>query len=337
MNDRYSRQQLFSPIGEEGQKKLQFARVIIMGAGALGSASTEMLVRAGVGSVTIVDRDYVEWSNLQRQQLYREEDAINSLPKAQAAKTRLKEINRDVEIKSIVTDINCSNIEELIKNQTIIIDATDNFETRMLMNDAALKYHIPFIFGACVGSYGLTYPVIPGKTPCLNCLLAHLPYNGLTCDTVGVIGPIVQWVAAYQVTQVLKYVSGYELEPHLRSFDIWKNEHAEINVASFKNHQCESCGHQPSLPYLSYERQMKTAVLCGRETVQIRPALPLALSLKDLSQQLKGIGQDVKTNPYLLSFTYDNHRVVLFEDGRALIHGTNEPTIAKAIYHRIIG
>ena len=186
------------------------AHVIIIGAGALGSASAEMLARAGVGHITIVDRDYVEWSNLQRQNLYTEEDAQNKLPKAIAAKNRLQQINSEITINAYIVDINASNIEELIKDQSIIIDATDNFETRMVVNDAAVKQGIPFIFGACVASYGLTFSIIPGKTPCLHCLLNHLPLNGMTCDTVGVISPIVQVIASYQVTQAIQLLTGQE-------------------------------------------------------------------------------------------------------------------------------
>ena len=188
MNNRYAKQELF--LGKSGQASLQNAHVLIIGAGALGSASSEMLARAGVGNLTIVDRDYVEWSNLQRQQLYTEEDAREKLPKAIAAKNRLQQINSEITINSLIMDINASNIEGLVKGKSVILDATDNFETRMIVNDAAVKHRIPFLFGACVASYGLTFSIIPGKTPCLNCLMTHLPLDGITCDTVGVISPI---------------------------------------------------------------------------------------------------------------------------------------------------
>ena len=194
MINRYAKQELF--LGKSGQDSIQDAHVLIIGAGALGSASSEMLARAGVGNLTIVDRDYVEWSNLQRQQLYTEEDAINKLPKAIAAKNRLQQINSEISINSQIMDINASNIEGLVKGKSVILDATDNFETRMIVNDAAVKHGIPFLFGACVASYGLTFSIIPEKTPCLNCLMTHLPLDGITCDTVGVISPIVQMVTA---------------------------------------------------------------------------------------------------------------------------------------------
>ena len=170
-----------------------------------------MLARAGVGNLTIVDRDYVEWSNLQRQQLYTEDDARKNFPKAIAAKNRLQQINSEITINSLIMDINASNIEGLVKGKSVILDATDNFETRMIVNDAAVKHRIPFLFGACVASYGLTFSIIPGKTPCLNCLMTHLPLDGITCDTVGVISPIVQMVTAFQVTHALQILTGHEL------------------------------------------------------------------------------------------------------------------------------
>ncbi|RFU67516.1 thiamine biosynthesis protein MoeB [Peribacillus saganii] len=336
MTRRYSRQELFAPIGKEGQVKLQNAKVLIIGAGALGSASAEMLARAGIGNITIVDRDYVEWSNLQRQQLYTEEDAKKKLPKAIAAKMRLQQINSEIIINSLIADINGLNIEELIKGKSVIVDATDNFETRMVINDAAVKQNIPFIFAACVGSYGLTFPVIPGESPCLHCLLHHLPAQGMTCDTAGVISPAIQIVAGYQVTSVLKLLTGHKLTASVQSFDVWKNENAEINVSRLKKANCQTCGTEPAYPYLTFEYQTKTAVLCGRDAVQIRPGASRTLSLTDLSLSLRGLVSDLIVNPYLLSCSFENHRIVLFQDGRALIHGTNEPSKARSIYNRII-
>lgn len=337
MTGRYAKQELFSPIGKEGQSKLQSADIIIIGAGALGSASSEMLARAGIGKITIVDRDYVEWSNLQRQQLYTESDAQNKIPKAVAAKNRLQQINSEVCITSVITDVNSQNIEELIKKKSVIIDATDNFETRMVINDAAVKHQIPFIFGACVGSYGLVYPIVPKEGPCLHCMMNHLPLNGMTCDTVGVISPIVQLVAAYQTASVLKLLTGHPLSPVLQSFDIWNNEKGEIHVGRLKNDSCPTCGIHPVHPYLSFENQTKAAVLCGRDAVQIRPGTARTLSLSELSERLKGAVRDIIVNPYLLSFSLEDYRIVLFKDGRALIHGTNQASKAREIYDRYIG
>lgn len=230
MTGRYSRQELFAPIGPSGQKKLKEARAVIIGAGALGTASAEMLVRAGVGSVKIADRDYVEWSNLQRQQLYTEDDVKKEMPKAAAAERRLRSINSDVDVTGLVMDVTAENIFELIRDASIIVDAADNFETRLIVNDAAVKEGIPFLYGACVGSYGLTFTVVPGSTPCLHCLLDALPIGGATCDTAGIISPAVLQVAVFQVTDALKLLTGEECEPVLRSFDLWKNERSEVRA-----------------------------------------------------------------------------------------------------------
>jgi len=332
--NRYSRQELF--LGSEAQANVQDARVIIIGAGALGSASAEMLARAGIGRLTIVDRDYVEWSNLQRQQLYIEEDVRKKLPKAIAAKQRLQQINSEITINSLVVDVHGLNIEEIIKDHSVIVDATDNFETRLIVNDAAVKQGIPFIMGACVSSYGLTFPIIPGETPCLHCLLNHLPMDGMTCDTVGVISPIVQVIAAFQVTQVLRLLAGEDLLPIMQSIDIWKNEKAEINVARLKSKDCPTCGEHATFPYLSFENQTKTDVLCGRDAVQLRPGLSRTFSLDRLAKGLKGIVTNFMVNPYLLSCSFEGYRLVLFKDGRAIIHGTSDPKNARTIYNRLI-
>ena len=334
MNNRYSRQELF--LGSEAQANVQDARVVIIGAGALGSASAEMLARAGIGTLTLVDRDYVEWSNLQRQQLYGEEDVRKKLPKAIAAKQRLKQINSEITINSLVADVHGLNIEEIIKDHSVIVDATDNFETRLIVNDAAVKQGIPFIFGACVSSYGLTFPIIPGKTPCLHCLMNHLPMDGMTCDTVGVISPIVQVIAAFQVTQVLRLLAGEELLPIMQSMDIWKSEKAEINVDRLINKDCPTCGKHATFPYLSFENQTKTDVLCGRDAVQLRPGLLGTFSLDRFVEKLRGIVTNSIANPYLLSCSFEGHRLVLFKDGRAIIHGTNDPKRARVIYNRLI-
>jgi sulfur carrier protein ThiS adenylyltransferase len=334
LNNRYSRQELF--LGSEAQTNVQDARVVIIGAGALGSASAEMLARAGIGTLTLVDRDYVEWSNLQRQQLYGEEDVRKKLPKAIAAKQRLQQINSEITINSLVADVHGLNIEEIIKDHSVIVDATDNFETRLIVNDAAVKQGIPFIFGACVSSYGLTFPIIPGKTPCLHCLMNHLPMDGMTCDTVGVISPIVQVIAAFQVTQVLRLLAGEELLPIMQSMDIWKSEKAEINVDRLKNKDCPTCGKHATFPYLSFENQTKTDVLCGRDAVQLRPGLLGTFSLDRFVEKLRGIVTNSIANPYLFSCSFEGHRLVLFKDGRAIIHGTNDPKRARVIYNRLI-
>ncbi|MFS1511115.1 thiazole biosynthesis adenylyltransferase ThiF [Chengkuizengella sp. SCS-71B] len=339
MSDRYSRQTLFTPIGEKGQELISQKHVLLIGAGALGTGNAEALVRAGIGKLTIVDRDYVEWSNLQRQQLYREADATNRMPKAIAAEKRLKEINSEVNIVAHVMDVTTEEIEQLVEGVDLILDATDNFDTRLLVNDISQKHQIPWIYGACVGSYGLSYTIFPGKTPCLNCLLETVPLGGATCDTVGVISPAVQMVVAYQVTEALKVLVEDEeaLRNKLVSFDLWKNQHTAINVNKAKKDSCKSCGSDPTYPYLSAGSHTKTAVLCGRNTVQIRPPEPKKLNLDQLAETLKKQGGEIDLNPFLLNFKIGEHRMVIFQDGRVLVHGTKDITEAKNLYHRYLG
>jgi sulfur carrier protein ThiS adenylyltransferase len=337
--ERYSRQMLFSPIGEKGQENIRKKHVLIVGAGALGTASAEMIARAGIGTLTIVDRDYVEWSNLQRQQLYIEDDAINRIPKAVAAKQHLEKINSEVEVISYVEDVTSANIEEFAENVDVIIDATDNFETRLLINDLSIKNSIPWIYGGCVGSYGLSFTIIPNETPCLHCLLKHIPFDGMTCDTVGVISPIVSMVASHQTAEALKILVADKENRRgkLVSFDLWKNQYSSINMDRLKNDACPTCGSDPVFPYLTAEMETKAAVLCGRDTVQIRPSSGKQFSFEQIAERIKPIADAFLENPFLMSFTFGEHRIVLFKDGRALIHGTKDISEAKKIYHRYIG
>ncbi|MEH7547499.1 MULTISPECIES: thiazole biosynthesis adenylyltransferase ThiF [Bacillaceae] len=339
MNNRYSRQELFPPIGKAGQEKILAKHVLIIGAGALGSANAEALVRAGVGKLTIVDRDYVEWSNLQRQQLYTEEDAEKRLPKVIAAKNRLTAINSFVTIEALIADASVLELEEWAQKVDLIIDATDNFETRMMINDVSQKYKVPWIYGACVGSYGISYTIIPEKTPCFSCLLETVPLGGLTCDTAGIISPAVTMVVSYQISEALKILVGDldSLRNKLVSCDLWKNQFSAIKVDQLKKEDCPSCGEKPSYPYLSYENQTKTAVLCGRDSVQIRPSFPIVRDLVALEKVLENQGRTVQRNPYLLSFSLDPYRLVVFKDGRVLVHGTKNLSEAKALYHRYLG
>ncbi|UOQ95698.1 MoeB/ThiF family adenylyltransferase [Halobacillus shinanisalinarum] len=311
--------------------------VLIIGAGALGTSSAEQLVRAGIGNLTIVDRDYVEMSNLQRQQLFSEKDAQERMPKAIAAKERLQQINSEVYIEAHIMDVQREELEELCQQVNLVLDATDNFETRMMINDVSQMYNVPWIYGGCVGSYGISYTIIPGETPCLHCLLESVPLGGATCDTVGVISPAVQMVTAHQVTEALKIlVEDYEsLHRKLVSFDLWNNQYTAIKMANVKKPDCPSCGEQPSYPFLSPENQMKTAVLCGRDTVQIRPASKQKRDLEALRENLHE--GEVMQNPFLLSYQTDEHRMIFFQDGRVLIHGTKNVTEARRLYHKILG
>ncbi|WP_107838703.1 MoeB/ThiF family adenylyltransferase [Metasolibacillus meyeri] len=338
MHDRYSRQQLFQPIGQLGQQQLQQKHVLIVGVGALGSASAEALVRAGVGKLTLVDRDYVEWSNLQRQQLYTEQDAENKIPKVIAAQQRLQQINRDVLIDVHILDAYTAQFTTLLAGVDVMIDATDNFDIRFFLNDLAQKHHIPWVYGSCVGSYGATYTIVPKVTPCLHCLLSAIPNTGATCDTVGIISPTVQIVAAYQVAEVLKILVGNmaTLRKSYLTFDVWQNQHYEINVNKIRQSDCPSCGTNPTYPYLAYENQTKLDILCGRDAVQIRPPQQVHYDLQQLAEKLQHHGR-IQQNPYLLSCQTEDYRFVLFQDGRVVIHGVQDVHQAKSIYYRLLG
>ncbi|MGE7119245.1 MoeB/ThiF family adenylyltransferase [Peribacillus sp. NPDC046944] len=339
MNERYSRQTLFSPIGEGGQAHIRQKHVLLLGAGALGSANAEALTRAGVGKLTIVDRDYVESSNLQRQQLYTEQDVEDKLPKAEAAKRHLHAINHEVDVAAVIMDATARSLEPLLDHVDLIIDATDNFETRMIINDLSQKLQIPWIYGACVGSVGMTMTILPDKTPCMNCLMKTIPVQGMTCDTGGIISPAVTMVVAHQTAEALKIlVEDWEaVRPTLVTFDLWRNQYQTIKLTKAKRMDCLSCGEQRTYPFLNADNMTKTAVLCGRDTVQVRPSKPLKLQLEKLAKDLKGSDYLVKVNPFLLSCEKDGERMVIFQDGRALIHGTKDMVHAKALYQRILG
>lgn len=338
MTDRYSRQQLFTPIGHEGQHNLSQKHVLVVGAGALGSAVSEALVRAGIGKLTIVDRDYVEMSNLQRQQLYTEQDARDHIPKAIAAKARLTQINPDVAIDARIADADVALLTSLAPDIELMIDGTDNFDTRFIMNDIAQKYRIPWIYGSCVSSYGATYTILPGDTPCLNCLLNAVPNTGMTCDTAGIISPAVQITAAYEVAEALKILTNNieALRHTFLTFDVWQNSHFEMKIDAAKNPSCLSCGNETIYPYLSYDNQTKTAVLCGRDAVQIRPATVKDYDLSQLANTLSVHGE-IQVNPFLLSCQLEKERLVIFRDGRVLVHGTKDIQHAKNIYYRLLG
>ncbi|PYE49231.1 ThiF family adenylyltransferase [Paenibacillus barcinonensis] len=338
--DRYSRQERYAPLGQEGQAKLKDSKVLIIGAGALGTGIAETLVRSGVGQITIVDRDYVEWSNLQRQQLYVEQDAIDRIPKAMAAVKRLTAINSTVRIEAKVMDVRVDELEELIPEADLIMDATDNFDTRLLINDMAQKHRIPWIYGGCVGSYGITYTFLPGDTPCLNCLLGEVPLGGDTCDTSGIIPQAVQMVTANQTAEAMKLLSGNTaaLRRKLLSFDVWRNEYISINVDGAKKQDCASCGPSATYPFLSASNLEKTDVLCGRDTVQIRPARAMKLDLHQTADRLTRLGEGkVESNPFLVSLTTAKHRLVIFQDGRVLVHGTKDTAEARTLVHRYFG
>lgn len=339
MNERYSRQVLFQPIGVDGQAEIRKKHALIIGIGALGTHTSELLTRAGVGKLTIIDRDYVEFSNLQRQQLFTEEDAKKKWPKAIAAKEKLQRLNVEVDIEAIVGHADVSLLERLLDGVDLIIDGLDNFDTRFLLNDLTQKYNIPYLFGSCLGSFGMTFSIIPGQTPCLQCLFKRIPVSGQTCDTVGVIAPIVQMVTAHQGAEALKILSGNidAVRTTYVSFDLWENDYLSLKVDAVKDPNCFSCGNKPTYPLLNRDTSMKVAVLCGRDTVQIRPLANERLPLETLVHQWRSSDLKVSGNPFLVSVIKDEARAVFFKDGRALIHGTNDPNEARKIYHSLVG
>lgn len=339
-NDRYSRQIRFHSFGREGQAALSASAVLVVGAGALGTGIAETLVRGGVGRLVLCDRDYVEWSNLQRQQLYSEEDARERMPKAAAAAVRLGAINSEVAIETHIMDARAEELETLLDGIDLIMDATDNFDTRLILNDLAQKHGIPWIYGACVGSYGVTYTVLPGETPCLNCLIGTVPLGGDTCDTAGILPQTVQMVVANQTMEAFKLLAGKReaMRKRLLMFDVWRNEYQEIGVQNACKKDCPSCGAAPSYPYLSAANAERTEVLCGRDTVQIRPPKRERINLEAAALRLKQLGDGtVEVNPFLLSLTTGALRLVVFADGRALVHGTNDTAAARSLYHRYFG
>jgi molybdopterin/thiamine biosynthesis adenylyltransferase len=338
MNDRYSRQILFSGIGKKGQERLRQSRALIIGCGALGSAQSESLARAGVGRLRIADRDFVEASNLQRQTMFTELDAAERIPKAIAAANHIREINRDIEVESEIADVNYSNIERLIADCDIVLDGTDNFATRYLINDACVKHEINWIYAAAVGSYGVTMTIQPHQSPCLRCVFEEAPpaASAPTCDTAGVIMPIISIVAAVQVTEALKLLSGQNESLHrsLMQFDVWRNEWRKINPGP-PAPDCPTC----ALGIFSTLEATSTdfaAVLCGRNAVQISPVHATRIDFEELAKRLQ-VTDDVKFNEYLLRFRTGDFEVTVFQDARSIIRGTNEIKTARSLYAKYIG
>ena len=337
MNERYSRQILFNQIGKVGQEKLLNSRVLLVGCGALGASHAEILARAGVGFLRIVDRDFVEFTNLQRQTLYSEMDAKERLPKAIAAKNRLAKINSEIEIEAIVADVNHSNIESFLKDVDLILDGTDNFQIRYLLNDTCVKHKKTWIYGAAVSSYGTTMTIFPNETPCLRCIFEEMPSAGSspTCDTAGVIQPIISSISAIQTTEALKILTGNfdNLHKSLIQIDVWQNDWRKIKLGK-PNDDCECCGKR-NFEFLNAESNEFSAVLCGRNAVQIAPK-PTEIDLENLAEKLKSHGE-IKLNEYLLRLTFEDYELTVFRDGRAIIRGTDDVTLARSIYAKFVG
>jgi molybdopterin-synthase adenylyltransferase len=337
--ERYSRQILFSPIGVDGQKKIVGSRVVIVGMGALGTVIANHLVRSGIGYIRLIDRDLVELSNLQRQTLFNEEDARLNLPKAIAAVKKLKDINSTITIEPIIADLNLDNAEDLFMGFDCIVDGTDNFMARFLINDVAFKRGIPWVHGGAVSSRGMFAVFKPGITPCYRCLFPHVPSGrGETCDTIGVLSPITDIIGSFQAMEVLKLIVGKESNPNLEQFDIWNGDYMQMDITEGKNPNCPTCvKHQYDFLNRASNFQVAYTSLCGRDTVQILPRHKQQADLKVLAKHLKGSG-NVSANEFLLRFSPDQQTsMVIFKDGRVLIHGTNEIAKAKSIYSKYMG
>jgi adenylyltransferase/sulfurtransferase len=338
--DRYIRQIRYPRLGERGQRRLLASRALICGCGALGSVLANTLARAGVGKLRIVDRDFLEKNNLQRQVLYTEEDVASGLPKAIAAKSHLERINSEIEIEAIVADVDSSNITSLVDGADMILDGTDNFETRFLLNDASLKFGIPWVYGGCIGAEGQTMTILPGETACLRCLMPEAPPAGSTptCDAAGILGTIINVIASLQANEAIKILSGHPeaISRSLSVFELWENRIRQVKLDSLRESgNCPACSGR-EFPWLEGARGSHTAVLCGRNAVQLSFADRQQLSLESLAAKLEGLGQ-VRQNRYLLRFETDAYQITVFPDGRAIIGGTEDIAEAKTVYARYIG
>ena len=338
--DRYSRQMRFAGIGKAGQQRIARSRVTICGCGALGTVLANALVRAGVGFVRIVDRDFVETSNLQRQVLFDESDVIGNLPKSEAAAKKLREINSAVQIEPVVTDIDRTNIVELCKDVDLILDGTDNFEVRYLINDAAVTLGKPWVYGGCIGSHGQSMTIVPGETPCLRCVFEAAPGPGDvgTCETAGVLGPIVNVIASYQAVEALKLLAGKKntISRELLYIDMWENVNRRIKIAPLLNKVNCPCCKQRKFEWLEGAHGTQTTSLCGRNAVQVSHRIAGRLSFEDLSKQL-GASGSVSFNKFLLKFNIEEFEFTVFPDGRAIIKGTADCEKARSLYAKYIG
>jgi molybdopterin-synthase adenylyltransferase len=333
--DRYSRQVLFPGIGQEGQRKLGLARVAVVGCGATGTCVSNLLARAGVGSLRIIDRDYVEPSNLQRQSLFDEADAAESIPKAIAAARKIAAFNSEVRVHGEVADLTPENIESLLADVDLILDATDNFEARYLINDFAVKHGRPWIYAAAVAAYAVTMNIIPGETACLSCIFPTPPQGTVeTCDTAGILNSAVSLVGSIQATEALKFLTGArdKLRRTLLSFDAWNNDRAEV-AAARPRAGCQTCEKREFVHLAGEGRPLLT--LCGRDSVQIR-GRHRPVDFAELSGRLQPHGA-VKHNDFVLKFWRDPYELTLFPDGRAIIKGTSDTTVARSLYARYVG
>jgi adenylyltransferase/sulfurtransferase len=338
-DDRYSRQVLFRPLGEEGQARIRAARVLVAGCGGLGAESASLLARAGVGSLRIVDRDVVELSNLQRQALFSEEDVREGLPKAVAAARRLARVNADVTVEPVVADVGPRNVRSLLGGVDLVVDGFDSFESRFLLNDACVEKGLPWVYGACIGSTGLAALLVPGRTPCLRCLMPELPEPGTspTCDTAGILGPAAHLAASMQVGRALRFLATREAptEAELVYADVWEGRFTRTAI-SFRPEEsrCPCCALR-RFDFLAVETP-QTAALCGRDSVQVRPLVPSRPDFASLADRLRPLGE-VLANEHLLRFRTEEVEMTLFSDGRAIVKGTTDPARARSLVARAFG
>lgn len=337
ISDRYARQTLFAPIGKAGQERLEQASVAIIGCGALGTGLANNLCRAGVGRLLIADRDYIEVNNLQRQILFDEEDIARHLPKAVAAVNRLRRVNSEARLEPLVEDINADGIEALVKEVDLVLDATDNFETRYVLNDACIKHQRPWIYSGVVASYGVTMNILPGDTPCLRCVFPAMPEPGTspTCDTAGVLNGIVAAITGVAATEALKILLKSErVSREMFWMDVWENTSERIELPRMDD--CPACG-QRTYEFLESLSGTRSTSLCGRNAVQVRGGRRGdRLDLVALAERLRPVGQ-VAQNEFLLRFLVDDYELTIFPDARAIIKGTDDEQVARSVYARYIG
>jgi molybdopterin-synthase adenylyltransferase len=338
--ERYSRQVRFPPLGEAGQRALLRSRVTLCGCGALGTVLANHLARAGVGSIRIADRDFIETHNLQRQVLFDEDDVAQNLPKAEAAARKIRSINSTIKVEPVVTDIDHTNIIDLVGDADLILDGTDNFETRYLINDAAVKLGKPWVFGGVIGSEGQTMTIIPGKTPCLRCLIETAPPPGMTptCETAGVLGPAVAVIASFEAIEAIKLLTGAwdTLNADLIMVDIWDWTFRQLKVSGLLGKVNCVCCQERRFEWLDGGLGSHTTTLCGRNAVQVAARRSDPLDFRELASRLNGLGE-VRYNTFMLRFGTEGYEFTVFPDGRAIIKGTNDVAKARTLYAQFIG
>jgi adenylyltransferase/sulfurtransferase len=338
--DRYLRQTFFTPVGPEGQERLLGSHVVQIGCGATGTVIANYLARAGVGRLTVVDRDFVERDNLQRQVLFTDQDVEQAMPKAAAAERALRAINPAIDIQGVVADVSAANIESLVADASLVMDGTDNFESRYLINDACVKQVTPWIYTGVVSSHGMTMTIRPGESACFRCVFPAAPPPGsaATCDTAGVLGPAVGMVASLAATEAIKLLVGDigALNPGLIHMDAWHLTFQTVRVTRRTEEPGCPCCVRREFSFLEASSASHTTSLCGRDAVQITPAGSATLSLPRLAERLRPLGS-VSENPFLLRFTVDGYQMTIFPDARAIVKGTTDPSVARSLYARYIG